>query len=156
MGEELQARLGPLYGEATGSACHQARQLLLRHFAGNVGRFLTEFLTPSVALLESVRQQVRACLSLACGPCCLVLPCLGLSCLVLVLIYLEVFPRTRSPTACWSHSGSRWGDVSVCLVLSCRVLSCVFVFSCIGLSGQQAPHPHLIPSSPCWSPSGSR
>ena len=55
---ELQARLERLYGEATGSACRQARQVLVRHFTGNVGQFLTEFLTPSIALLESIRQQV--------------------------------------------------------------------------------------------------
>lgn len=82
VGDELRARLGPLYGEATGTACHQARQLLLRHFAGNVGRFLTEFLTPSVALLESVRQQVRVCLSVACcGPSCFVVYCIVLYCI---------------------------------------------------------------------------
>ncbi|XP_070184554.1 uncharacterized protein [Littorina saxatilis] len=57
--DELQTRLGSVYGAATPTACAQAREVLVKHFSGDVGRFLTHFLTPSLDLLDDIRRQVR-------------------------------------------------------------------------------------------------
>ena len=147
VGEELQARLGPLYGEATGSACHQARQLLLRHFAGNVGRFLTEFLTPSVALLESVRRQVRACLSVGLWA---VLSCLALSRAVLSCSCIDLsgsLPQ-NSQSIALLEAQAAGGVMSLC-VLSCLVASCLVVY-CLVFSSSRAlaclDSKHLTPT----------
>ncbi|KAL8590002.1 hypothetical protein ACOMHN_007027 [Nucella lapillus] len=58
--EELQTRLESVYGDgvARQAACAQAREILHLQFSGSVGPFLTQFLSPSIALLETVRQRV--------------------------------------------------------------------------------------------------
>ena len=121
---ELQARLERLYGEATGSACRQARQVLVRHFTGNVGQFLTEFLTPSIALLESIRQQVGR--SSLCPLYCLI----GMS-LVSLSFALSYRPVARLSVLCTVLSACR-SSPSVLIVLPSRYvarLSLSFVLS---------------------------
>ncbi|KAK7504665.1 hypothetical protein BaRGS_00004151, partial [Batillaria attramentaria] len=58
--DELEARLEVLYGVATATAKLQAREVLQREFGGDVGLFLTQFLSPAVHLLDKLRHEEDA------------------------------------------------------------------------------------------------